>query len=92
MKRLLATAATAFLLLGSPPVQAAFYPNIYADEYCRLRRFGVSFRDAMAAAALAAFHTGYDPDIRFGNRIAPASVVRTSIAVAQLCPEYAIPE
>lgn len=92
MKRLITITAAAILCLGSRPVQAAFYPSIFAAEYCRLRRFGISFNDAMAAAAIAAFHTGYDPRIQFNNRIAPASVVRTSIAVAQLCPEYAIPE
>ena len=63
-------------------------PNLYADQYCRLRRMGVSREEAIDAAVSENMVPGSASSVTINGKIFSVDVIESVAAVERLCPAY----
>lgn len=87
MKRLLIIAAALFAVAA--PVEAGdkvILPNLYSAEYCKLRRAGLSVKDATAVAVRASLVSGQSVKVTYNGEQVDSDVLQATLAVAERCP------
>ena len=87
MKKLFLAAAASLAIVA--PAQASsmvILPNLYAREFCSLRKAGVSKEDAVAVAVKEASIPGRPVKITYNGTRVDADSLQAAMAAAELCP------
>lgn len=84
----IAAAVGALTLAAGSPAQAKFLPNLAAKTYCDLRALGVSKAEAITASGTDAHIVAADPMVTVDGQQYPLSVIQTTVAIANRCPEF----
>lgn len=85
--------ALAFATAAPAPAQAftsqyRILPNLYAEQYCRLRQIGVSRQEAINAAINENMVPGRPSQVTIDGKLYSVDVIESAAAVERLCPMY----
>lgn len=90
MKKLIIFVAVSGLF--SPAyAQLKILPNLYADQYCMLRRNGVSPTEAMATAIRGSSVNGYAAKVTINGKLIGVDILAAVEATHDLCPHLMTP-
>ena len=87
MKRLFILAVALFS--AAAPVGASgliILPNLYASEFCKLRKAGLSVEDATTVAMRASTIQGESTKVTYNGQEVDSDVLQAALAVSERCP------